>query len=210
MSDRAVERGWIHRIAADYCWRYRRNVLLSFGAALLATLVITVTPLIERHVIDDQIVARRGSIVPWAIALIGFGLLSFAFGFVRRYTGGRLALDVQYDLRDDVFGALQRLDGARQDEMATGQVVSRASSDITLIQGLLAFLPNMSGNALLFVTSIVVMAFLSPLLTIVALLVGPGLFFVANRSRRTLFPASWEAQQQAAAVAGVVEEDVTG
>ena len=205
-----MQRGWIRRIAADYCWRYPRNVVLSFGAALLATLVITVTPLIERHVIDDQIVARKGSIVPWAITLIVFGVLGFAFGFVRRYTGGRLALDVQYDLRDDVFGALQRLDGARQDELATGQVVSRASSDITLIQGLLAFLPNMSGNALLFVTSLVVMLFLSPLLTIVALLVGPGLFFVANRSRRTLFPASWEAQQQAAAVAGVVEEDVTG
>ncbi|HEY5336082.1 MAG TPA: hypothetical protein VIJ71_08685, partial [Mycobacteriales bacterium] len=67
MSDESVQRGWIRRIAADYCWRYPRNVVLSFGAALLATLVITVTPLIERHVIDDQIVARKGSIVPWAI-----------------------------------------------------------------------------------------------------------------------------------------------
>ena len=210
MSEQAGQRGWVRRIAVDYCWRYRRNVLLSFGAALVGTVITTVVPLVERHVIDDQIVARHGSIVPWAAALIGFGVLSFVFGFVRRYTGGRLALDVQYDLRDDVFGALQRLDGARQDEMATGQVVSRASSDISLVQGLLAFLPNMSGNALLFLTSLVAMLFLSPLLTIVALLVGPGLFLVANRSRSTLFPASWEAQQQLAAVAGIVEEDVTG
>jgi ATP-binding cassette subfamily B protein len=201
--------GWLRRLAL-YCWRYRRNVLVAFGAALLATLVTTATPLIERHVIDDVIVSRRTSILPWAILLVAFGVARFGLGFVRRYVGGRLSLDVQYDLRDDVFAALQRLDGTRQDELATGQIVSRASSDITLIQGLLAFLPNMSGNALLFVTSLVVMAFLSPLLTVVALLVGPLLLVVSLRSRRTLFPASWEAQQQAGAVAGVVEEDVIG
>ncbi len=201
--------GWVRRLSG-YVWRYRGNVVLAFGAALLATLVTTATPLVERHVIDDVIVTRRTSIVPWAILLVAFGLLRFGLGFVRRYVGGRLSLDVQYDLRDDVFGALQRLDGARQDELATGQIVSRSSSDITLVQGLLAFLPNMTGNALLFVTSLVVMAFLSPLLTVVALLVGPALLLVSLRSRRTLFPASWAAQQEAGAVAGVVEEDVVG
>ena len=89
-------------------------------------------------------------------------------------------------------------------------MVSRASSDITLVQGLLAFLPNMSGQVLLFFLSLIVMAVLSPLLTVVALLVGPALAVIAFRSRRKLFPATWDAQQQAGVVAGVVEEDVTG
>ncbi len=55
-----------------------------------------------------------------------------------------------------------------------GQLVSRASSDVNLVQGLLSFLPIMIGNVLLFVLSLViVMLILSPLLTLVALAVGP-------------------------------------
>jgi ATP-binding cassette subfamily B protein len=204
-----TSQGWIRRISG-YAWRYRRNVLLAFGAALLGTLVAAATPLVERQVIDRVVVARDASVTPYAITLVLFGLLRFGFSFVRRFIGGRLALDVQYDLRDDVFRSLQRLDGAGQDQTATGQVVSRASSDITLVQGLLAFLPNISGNVLMFVVSLLVMLVLSPLLTIVTVLVGPALFLVARGSRNALFPATWDAQQRAGEVAGVVEEDVSG
>ena len=53
------------------------------------------------------------------------------------------------------------------------------------------------GNALLFVLSLIVMVFLSPLLTLIALAVGPALLVLSIASRRRLFPASWDAQQQA-------------
>ena len=77
-------------------------------------------------------------------------------------------------------------------------------------QGLLSMIPVTAGNLVLFVASMVIMLFLSPLLTLVALLVGPALYFVALASRRRLFPSSWYAQQQSGAVAGVVEAAVTG
>ena len=64
--------------------------------------------------------------------------------------------------------------------------------------------PMLLGSAVLFAGSLIAKAVLSPLLTQVALAVAPSLWFVALRSRRTLFPASWDAQQRAAAVAEVV------
>jgi ATP-binding cassette subfamily B protein len=201
--------GWLRRLM-HYVGRYRRGVLLSFGAAVLSTLIAVATPLIERWVVDHSIVAHDAPIAPALILLVLAGVARFGLGYVRRWWGGRLSLDVQYDLRDDVFASLQRLDGARLADLDTGQMVSRSNSDITLVQGLLAFLPNMSGQALLFVLSIVVMAVLSPLLTIVALLVGPALAVIGVRSRMRLFPATWDAQQKAGQVAGVVETDVTG
>ena len=79
-----------------------------------------------------------------------------------------------------------------------------------MIQGLLSMVPLLSGSAVLFVLSIVIMAFLSPLLTVVALAVGPALWLITLASRRKLFPATWDAQQQAGNVAGVVEGAVTG
>ena len=169
-----------------------------------------VIPLIQRTIVDDVIVTHSRSIWPLAIALLVAAAANFGFTFMRRYSGGKLSLDVQHDLRTEMLGALSRLDGARQDEIHTGQLVSRSISDINMIQGLLSFLPITIGSALLFVVSIVIMLFLSPLLTVVALAVAPALWVIALRSRRKLFPASWHAQQQAGEVAAIVDETVGG
>ncbi len=71
-------------------------------------------------------------------------------------------------------------------------------------------LPMLMGNALLFVLSIAVMFILSPVLALISLAVGPALLVLSIASRRRLFPASWDAQQKAGEVAGVVEGAVTG
>ncbi|MEY9968665.1 ATP-binding cassette subfamily B protein [Streptacidiphilus sp. MAP12-16] len=203
------QRGWLRRISS-YCWRYRRNVLLSFGASLLGMGVSALVPLIPRLIIDDVITTHSKPLTPWAITLVGAAVVVFALTLVRRYWGGRLALDVQHDLRRDLFDSLSRLDGTRQDSLDTGQVVGRATSDLQMIQGLLSMLPMMTGNVLLFLLSIVVMLFLSPLLTLIAIAMAPALWWFAQLSRKKLFPATWTAQQEAGAVAGAVDGAVSG
>ncbi|HEV2243860.1 MAG TPA: ABC transporter transmembrane domain-containing protein [Streptosporangiaceae bacterium] len=204
-----IGKGWLRRLAG-YCWRYPRLVILSLGGALLATAVAAAIPLIQRDIVDNAILAHRQPIWPGATLLIVAAVLSFCGVYLRRYLGGRVSLDVQHDLRTELFGSLSRLDGARQDQLHTGQIVSRSISDLTMIQGLLGMVPMMLSSGVLFVLSVVIMAFLSPLLTLIALAIGPALWVIALASRRRLFPASWDAQQQAANVAGVVDGAVTG
>jgi ATP-binding cassette, subfamily B, bacterial len=201
--------GWLRRLIG-YCWRYPRAVLLALGGTLLATVVTAAIPLIQRDIVDNAILAHHQPIWIGASLLIVAALINFGAVYVRRYQGGRVSLDVQHDLRTELFGSLTRLDGARQDQLHTGQIVSRSISDLNMIQGLLSMVPLLSGSAVLFVLSIVIMAFLSPLLTVVALAVGPALWVITLVSRRRLFPATWDAQQQAGNVAGVVEGAVTG
>ena len=201
--------GWLRRLAG-YCWRYPRGVLLALGGTLLSTVVTAAIPLIQRDIVDNAILAHYQPIWVGATLLIIAALINFGAVYVRRYQGGRVSLDVQHDLRTELFGSLTRLDGARQDQLHTGQIVSRSISDLNMIQGLLSMVPLLSGSAVLFVLSIVIMAFLSPLLTVIALAVGPALWVITLVSRRKLFPATWDAQQQSANVAGVVEGAVTG
>ncbi len=201
--------GWLRRLVG-YCWRYRSRVLLALGASVAGMAVTTVVPLIQRAIVDDAILSTRRSLGPLAALLVLAALANYGATFVRRYHGGRLSLDVQHDLRNGIFTALSNLDGARQDELQTGQIVGRATSDITMVQSLLSMLPIMLGNVLLFVMSLVVMLTLSPLLTLIALAVGPGLWWIATLARKRLFPATWAAQQEAAAVASVVDDAVTG
>ena len=204
-----VRQGWARRLTR-HCMRYRRNVLLALGASLAGMGVMALVPLVTKLIIDEVIVRHDRALAPWAVLLIVAALVVYALTYVRRFYGGRLALDVQHDLRTEMYASLVRLDGRRQDELSTGQIVGRATSDLQLIQGLLFMAPMMIGNVLLFLVSLVVMAVLSPLLTVVALAVAPALWVLASRSRIRLFPATWYAQGQAAAVAGVVDGAVTG
>lgn len=209
MTAAGGKQGWGRRLTA-YTWRYKRNVLLALGSSLAGMAVMALVPLVTRVIIDDVVGNKTEDMAPWAGLFIGAALLVYVMTYIRRYYGGRLALDVQHDLRTDMYDTIARLDGRRQDELSTGQVVGRATSDLQLIQGLLFMLPMTIGNFLLFGISLGVMLWLSPLLTLVALLMAPALWFIAKRSRKKLFPATWYAQAQAAAVATVVDGAVTG
>ncbi|MBD0673689.1 ABC transporter ATP-binding protein [Streptomyces sp. CBMA156] len=193
-----------------YSWRSRRSLLLAFGASLLGMAVTALVPLVTKLIIDDVIVAHTRSLTPWAVLLLLGALVVFGCTQVRRYYGGQLALDVQHDMRSDLFRSLGRLDGHRQDRLDTGQVIGRATSDLQLVNGLLSMLPMMTGYLLMFVMSLVVMVWLSPPLTLIALVMAPALWGVSVLSRKRLFPATWAAQQEAAAVAGVVDGAIGG
>lgn len=205
----AAQQGWAKRLWG-YAWRYPRDVVLALGSSLAGMAVMAVVPLITKVIIDDVITDETRGMAVWAGLLIAAAVAVYVFTYIRRYYGGRLALDVQHDLRTEMFRTITRLDGRRQDELSTGQVVGRATSDLQLIQGLLFMLPMTIGNFLLFLISLVVMAWLSLPLTLVALAVAPALWWIAKHSRTRLHPATWYAQAQAAAVAGVVDGAVSG
>jgi ATP-binding cassette, subfamily B, bacterial len=206
---RASEHGWLRRLAG-YCWRYRRTVLVALAGALAATVATAAIPLVQRQIIDNVIVTHQASIWPLAGLLFVAAGVNFGGIYLRRYRGGRLSLDVQHDLRTELFAALSRLDGARQDEIRTGQLVGRSISDLNMVQGILSMVPVTLGNLVLFVLTLGIMVVLSPVLTLVTVAVTPALVVIALASRRKLFPASWDAQQQSGEVAGVVDEAIGG
>ncbi|MGH3470653.1 MAG: ABC transporter transmembrane domain-containing protein, partial [Nocardioidaceae bacterium] len=201
--------GWIRRLWGCML-RHRRDVVLSLGAALLGGACQTGVPLIARQIVDGVIVKHTSPLWPWLTLLIVVALASFGFAYIRRYRGGRVALGVQYDLRNLMHDHLQSMDLGNLSRMPTGQLVARANSDSTLVQGLLSFFPIMSGNVLLMILSLVVMIYLSPLLAVVSVVLAPTLIVVSYRMRSRVFPASWDAQQREGDMAQIVDEDVSG
>lgn len=167
-------------------------------------------PLLAGLAVNDAVAGDTGRIGP-LVALMGvLALVQFGAEFTRRFAAGKLALAVQHRLRTQVFDSVQRYDGVKQDALRTGQVVSRANSDLQQVQVLFGMLPIPIGVSALFLVSACAMLWLSAPLTLVALLVVPGLAFTAARSRARLVPATRGAQARAAAIAEHVEETVTG
>jgi ATP-binding cassette, subfamily B, bacterial len=201
--------GWIRRLAG-YLLNHRRNVALALTGALLGSACQALVPLIARQIVDGVIVRHDSPLWPWLALLVADAVASFGFAYLRRYRGGQVGLQVQYDLRNAMHDHLQAMDLDNLNRMPTGQLVARANSDSMLVQGLLNFFPLMSGNVLLMMISLGVMFYLSPLLAIVSLIVAPVLVMLSYRMRWRVFPASWDAQQREGDVAQIVDEDVNG
>ncbi|GAB2506883.1 ABC transporter ATP-binding protein [Nocardia heshunensis] len=207
--DEAQDRGWLRRLwqrCAGHPW-----MLTGLGLAIVLGAVVEVTgPLLAKHALDGATAGNTGIIAAMAGALGVLAVGRFLASFGRRMLAGQLALDVQHELRVDLLGSLQRLDGPGQDRLRTGQVISRSISDLSLVQGLLSMGPWSAVAALQFVLAAGVMLWLSPPLALAALLVVPVLALVVYRVRPRLYAATWSAQQRAADLAQHVEETVTG
>ncbi|NNH69760.1 ATP-binding cassette domain-containing protein [Nocardia uniformis] len=201
--------GWIRRLWArcrEHPW-----LLGAIVAALLAGALVEVTgPLLAKRALDGATAGDTAIIGVMAALMAALAVGRFFATFARRLLAGQLALDVQHELRLDLLGALQRLDGRGQDALRTGQVVSRSITDLQLVQGLLAMAPWSMMAALQFVLAAGVMIWLSPPLALTALLVVPAIAVVVYRIRPRLYAATWSAQQRAADLAQHVEETVTG
>ena len=207
-------------------WERPILTTITLLTAVLATLFELALPLLTGGAIDialgqtgdnpttsllERFTPSGTSMITAVIVLIVLvALARYATQFGRRYTAGKLSIGVQHDIRLKVLESLQRLDGPGQDEIRTGQVVSRSISDINQVQGLLAMMPMIVGNMVKLVVTLVIMVLISPPLTIIALILVPLLLFTVAYSRRALFASTWSAQQKAADLATHVEETVSG
>ncbi|MCX4969131.1 ABC transporter ATP-binding protein/permease [Streptomyces sp. NBC_00654] len=200
---------WARRLVR-HCLRYRRRLLISLTASIVTMCVTALMPLIPKLVIDGLVNGGDRQLMPWLTLMAAAAMAVYLLTYVRRYYASLVALEVQHDLRTEMYESLVRLDGRRQDELSTGQVIGCGTTDLQLIQRQLGLLPALIGNMLLFVVAIAVMLTLSPLLTLIALAVALTLPWVARRGHAQLFRATWHAQQQAGAVASVVSGSIDG
>ncbi|WP_158706259.1 MULTISPECIES: ABC transporter ATP-binding protein [Streptomyces] len=209
LSRSTTSPGWLRRLGAA-CRHHPRLLLAVAVSSVCGTGLEAVGPLLARLGVDDAVAGHTGRIGWLAAAMAGLALVQFGAEFTRRYAAGKLALGVQHRLRTEVFDSLQRLDGVKQDALRTGQVVSRANSDLTQVQIMLGMLPIPLGTSALFLVAVGAMLWLCAPLALVALTVVPATAWAAARSRARLVPATREAQAGAAHLAEQVEEAVTG
>ena len=189
---------------------FARSAFLAIVASWLGNAALVATPLIVKGLVDHAIVARDQPLAKWTILLVIVGLVRGVLTFGRRWFGGRLSIDAEADLRKRIHNHLQSLDVVTHDGLSQGQIVSRANADVGLISQLLAFVPFLSGNVLQLVGSFVVMAFLSPTLLGILLLMVPPMGFVGSKLRRWVYPSNIDAQNRQSDLAAVADEAIVG
>ena len=138
----APERGRLSalRRLLPFARPYTGLVVLTFLGALLATLAQLVVPLVTRAIVDGPIAdGDRAALVPLLGLAPGFGIAEAFLFFLRRWAMNRSSLQIERDLRETVYRRLQRLPVAFHDQWSSGQLLSRATTDVSTIRRFVGF-----------------------------------------------------------------------
>ena len=198
---------WVRRI-----WPVVWSQKLPFVASIIAGLIgitatVFVPVMIGRGItaVDDANTVR-----PYVITLVILAVIRFVFGFAYRFGLFRSALRIENDLRNLMYERLTELSFDFWDRTQSGQIISRANTDIRSIQMLFAFGPLVAMQLVLLGIALVVMLLVDVTLTAVALAPLPFVYIIGIRLRNRIFPLSWVVTARQAEVATIVDENIQG
>ena len=117
------------------------GLVVVFGLSQLGSLLAAASiPKVIQYIIDGPITRHDlGQLVPMAAVLVVIGGLEFVLVFLRRHYSGVASLHMETDLRNDFYAHLQNLQVAFHDSWQSGQLLSRAISDIVTVRRFLAY-----------------------------------------------------------------------
>lgn len=218
---RSNYRGPSRRISPDRTLTWWRRVLpviashrLTFVVAITLSFVSLVfqvlVPNMLNHAIDHSLVARRGSLNHAVVEILIVGLLAGITGMISRQYVFATAYNVESDLRSLLYEHMTWLSFSFYDRVQSGQLISRANSDIRSVQMYSTFAPLIVVQCFIGVIAFIFMLSINWALALIAMIVMPILYFVSIQMRRVLFPISWITQARLADVATIVDENVNG
>ncbi|MCB1014889.1 MAG: ABC transporter ATP-binding protein, partial [Acidimicrobiales bacterium] len=191
--------------------RQWRGVAAGVGVGLAWTLAKVAVPLAVAVAIDRGIDPYDGAaLARWTAVIFALGLVAAAFTGMRRYLAFRESRWAETDLRDRLYAHLQRLHFAFHDESQTGELMSRANTDLQQIQQLVVLIPLTMSNVLTVVAVTAILLVLNPVLAVLALAGLPVVNVLAKRFSTRLQGPVMGIQRESAQLASVVEETVSG
>lgn len=200
-------------------WRVRRYVrpyagqmVLMTVAAAVAVAASIVVPLVIRRVVDGPISqGNRAGLIPLGLLALALGVIEAALVFVRRWVQSYAALGMESAMRDDLYRHLQRLPVAFHDRWQTGQLLSRATSDLSTIRRFLSFgLVFLVVNLATFVTVVVLLVRMyAPLGLLVAVSAVP-LLLISRSLAKAYLETSRRVQDLQGDLATFIEESAVG
>ena len=195
-----------------YVTRYRRAFLLGLACVITTTAITLAGPWVLKYAIDDLTAnVTAAKVRLYALALLLLAAVGGLFRFLMRRIIIGASRDIEYDLRNDFFAALQRLELSFFHQRRTGDLMSRATNDLGSVRQMIGpAVMYTSTTALTFVVAISMMVSIDPRLTLVSLLPLPfvslAVYYFGNQIHRR-FP---KIQEQLSEISAVAQENLSG
>jgi ABC-type multidrug transport system fused ATPase/permease subunit len=190
---------------------YRLQLWGSLAFAWAAMGMTVLIPWLTGRAIDAIHGESKPELLPLALVILGAAIMRMGLTVVRRLVAGKVSLSVEFDLRQMFYAHLQKLELGFFDSQQTGQLMSRATVDLSAIRFFLGYgLVFITQNLLTIVLASTVMFIINPLLAALALIPAPFVVWIASRYNRISRPAVQEVAQRVAELTAEAEESVSG
>jgi ATP-binding cassette subfamily B protein len=198
--------------ARSYLRPYRWQLAFMLAAAVTAVAAEIVIPLLTKAMIDGAISHHQRSLLLWIGATaIGLGVVQAALNFLRRWVQASAVAGLEQAMREDIYAHLQRLQPGFHDDWQSGQLLSRATNDLSAIRRFAGFgVVFLITNTVTFLAVILLLIRLNWWLGLITATVFVPVLVVSTRFQRRYGVLSRRSQDQQGDLATYVEEAATG
>ena len=198
-------------------WKLLRQLLKDQRRNLVIGAIIGITwasfkvaiPQVTKFAINNGI-EKDGPLFYWSLLITCLGIVTGVLSGIRRYVAFRESRWAETLLREKLFSHVLGLNIGYHDKTQTGQLMSRASSDLMQIQAFIVMIPITLSNVIQIFAVATILFITDPVLAIVAMLPLPFVNISARRFSNLIHPISIAVQAEQAQLANVVEESVSG
>jgi len=207
--DPDTTKSWLRR--ALPIMRAHRGIFITSLVLAFVGLVFQVQiPLLLSKAIDNSLEAHTVPLQYYVYWVLVLGVAGVVVGYVSRLFLFRTAYAIEFDLRNIIYEHLTRMSFSFYDRVQSGQLISRANSDIRSVQMYMTFAPMILVQCGIAVVAFGYMLSISVVLAFVAMATMPLVYLVGLKMRKTMFPVSWLIQARLADVATIVDENING
>ncbi len=195
-----------------YLKPFRTQMIVMFGAALGAVAAEIAIPLLTKSVVDGAIAhGDKRLLVPLALAAVALGAAVGLLNMIRRWIQSGAVADLEKSIRDDMYAHLQRLHASFHDDWQSGQLLSRATTDLSSIRRFAGFgLIFLVTNVMTFVAVVALLINLNWWLGLITGVVFAPVLPVCFRFEKRYRVLSRRVQDQQGDLATLIEEAATG
>ena len=195
-----------------YLRPYRWQLAFMLACAIVAVGSEIAIPLLTKSMIDGAIShGERSLLLPIGAAAVGLGIGQALLNFLRRWMQANAVTGMERSMRADIYAHLQRLPPAFHDEWQSGQLLSRATTDLSAIRRFAGFgTIFLVTNVVTFIAVVLLLIRLNWWLGLLTATVFLPVVAASTRFQQTYRVLSRRAQDQQGDLATYVEEAATG
>ncbi|TET67650.1 MAG: ABC transporter ATP-binding protein [Candidatus Zixiibacteriota bacterium] len=208
---RAVQRE-SRKLLKRYILRYRHLWLWGFVAVVLTNIFTLIAPWVLKYAIDSiSRGARTTDLLGYAGLIVGLAIFQGVFRYFMRQTMIVASRKVEYDLRQDFFAHLEKLDRAYYDRSQTGDIMARATNDVEAVRMMLGpGIMNFTNTIVAVVIGLVLMLSLHWRLTLYIFIPFPVLSLVTFLFVKLIYPRYERIQEQYSKISAKAQESLSG
>ena len=197
---------------STYIWEYKWHYLFAIIALIISVSLDMLSPMLTMHIIDDVIVGRELTLLPWllgGILMVGVGRCIFQY--CKEYTFDKAGSKIASDMRLELFDHIQSLSCNYFDKTNTGELMARVKDDIDRIWDTLSYV-GMLIIEVIFHTTVVLFCMynLNAPLAIIPTLAMILCGFIAIRMENRLGDVYEAISEENATLNTVAEENLAG